>query len=190
MNSMRVQVAFLSILSLWVLAATSSSRVHAQAGSVPALPDWAISRSAELTLTVECRDARHIRFEIRNVGASDTAVVLGSVIGNGRRYVIYRLDLIVTVPGAASTEHHYWPRDYPAAVGGTMGEWVHPLPIRSAYALSATPDDFFHSPRGRLTAIPAGAEWSLRLTIPSPRPEARLLAYWTGALTSNSCRTK
>jgi hypothetical protein len=183
---MGAKLPFLSILSLGALAAALLPTVQAQSGSVTPPPEWAVSRSADLTLTLECRDPGHISFEISNGGATDTALVLGSTVGNGRKYMITALDLTLKSREGGRTEHHYSPRDYPSVIGGTVGDWVQAVPARAAYGMSATPGDFFHGLE-RLTAFPPGAELSLRWAVRKPLPEAMLLAYWNGTLTSNAC---
>ena len=91
-----------------------------------------------------------------------------------------------TTPGRMS-EHRFEPRRYPVAIGGSLGEWIHAIPARGSFTMSAEADDFWVGASGRVTSFAAGAELSLRLTILDPRPEAMLLASWSGTLTSNSC---
>ena len=145
------------------------------------------AQQGELTLTLECLDSMHIRFAIRNLGETDTALKLGSVVGNGMKYMIDDLQLRQRIPSGEVSEHHYWPRRYPSAIGGSLGEWIQAIPARSSYIMSAEASDFWRGASGRVTSFAAGAELSLRLTIRDPRPQAMLLASWSGTLTSNSC---
>ena len=164
----------LNVLTLIAVAAVSA---HAQVGP---------RRQGDLTLTLACRDPAAVTLEIRNNGTTDTTLRLGSVLGNGLKYMVHGLDLIVKMRGGGVDEYRYSPRHYPAAIGGSLSEWLQPLPTRAAYRMSATPDDFFNG-RQRLAAFPAGAQLSLRWTIGDPGAQARLLAYWSGELISDPC---
>jgi hypothetical protein len=164
-------------VTIVMIVALAGMTAHTQIGP---------SRKGDVTLALECRDAAHLGFEIRNVGATDTTLRLGIVLGNGSKYMIDGLDLILKMLDGQPTEFGYSPRHYPAAVGGSLAQWLEPLPTRAAYSMSAIPDDFFNGVR-RLDSFPAGTELSLRWTIRDPPPQAMLLAYWSGTLTSNSC---
>jgi hypothetical protein len=175
------------LISLIVGALVHGGPPATQAQSPP--PEWAVRRSADLTLTLECLDSRNIRFAISNIGTTDTALVLGLSVGNGRKYIIATLDLSVTTPAGKNTEYQYSPRNYPPAIGGRLDDWIQPLPVTAVYAMSATHGDFLHGLE-RLPAFPRNAELSLRWTIRNPKPDAMLLASWSGTLTSNTCRTR
>jgi hypothetical protein len=142
-------------------------------------------RQGDVTLTLRCLDSTHITLELKNVGATDTALRLGSLLGNG--YMVDELDLVSRTPSGRVMEGHYSPREYPAVIGGAIGEWVEPLPARAAYTTFAKPNDFMIDGMGRLDAFPSGSELSLKWTVRAPRPQVWLLAYWSGTLTSNSC---
>jgi hypothetical protein len=154
---------------------------------LPAQSQFHNRRQGDLTLTLECLDSTHVTFSIRNLGEGDTAVRLGTVVGNGRKYMIGDLQLRQKTTAGRMSEHRYEPRRYPVAIGGSLGEWIHAIPARSSFTMSAEADDFWVGASGRVTSFAAGAELSLRLTILDPRPEAMLLASWSGTLTSNSC---
>jgi len=166
------------IATLVALAAAWSPSAHAQAP---------VSRQGDLMLTLACRDSARIRFEVRNVGATDTTLRLGSVLGNGRKYTIDSLHLLQKMPAGQVTEQHYWPHDYPGVIGGLLGEWVEAIPARASYSVSAEASDFINDVSGRLVTFTAGAELSLRLTILAPREQGMLPVYWSGILTSNAC---
>jgi hypothetical protein len=44
------------------------------------------SSRGDVTLTLECRDSGEIKFEIRNVGSTDTILRLGNVMGDGGKW--------------------------------------------------------------------------------------------------------
>jgi hypothetical protein len=142
--------------------------------------------SQPVTLRLECVDSANVRFEITNVGAADTALRLGSVLANGRKYMIDDLNLRMKPPNGNGTEYHYWPRDYPVAIGGRVDQWFQALPARAVYRMPAQAEDFFAF--GRQPSFPPGYELSLRWNISAETPKSLLpLVYWTGTLISNSC---
>jgi hypothetical protein len=168
-----------SIVTLIALATFLSPFGHAQVPS---------NQKADLRLTLECIDSTRIAFAIRNDGETDTALRLGSAVGNGLKYTIDDLQLRQKTPSGQVSENHYWPRRYPSVIGGSLGEWIQAIPARSAFIVTAEATDFWRSDDlGRVTPFGVGVELSLRLTILAPRPQAMLLASWNGTLTSNSC---
>ncbi len=151
-----------------------------------ATPTVQLPASQPVTLTLECVDSANIRFEITNVGPTDTALRLGLVVANGRKYLINDLNLRMKPPNGNGTDYHYWPRDYPVAVGGRVDQWFQALPVRAVYRMSAKAEDFFAF--GRQATFPKGIPLSLRWTISAESPKSLLpLIYWTGTLISNSC---
>jgi hypothetical protein len=128
-----------------------------------------------------------MQFELANGGDSDTTVVPGSVIGNGRWYRIDGLQLVVKAASGSQSVFRYSPRRYPAAIAGSLGEWRQPVPAHTTLQVAADPDDFLNETT-RLRAWEPGAELLLRWTLHEPRPDAMLLIFWSGSLESNSCR--
>jgi hypothetical protein len=88
-------------------------------------------------------DSAIIRFEIRNVGSTDTALPLGQALANGRKYLINELNLRMKPANGNGTDYHYWPRDYPVAIGGRLDQWFEALPVGASYRMSARAEDFF-----------------------------------------------
>jgi hypothetical protein len=169
---------FAKTVSVVALVATLPPSATAQVGP---------SHRGDLTFTLECRDSSQIGFTVKNVGATDTTLRLGTVLGNGSKHMVDDLDLVVKLADGQTLQARYGPRDYPGVVGGTLTDWLEPLPARAAYSMSAKANDFYQGLTQRLAAFPAGAELSLRWVIRDPPPRAMLLAYWSGTLASNSC---
>ena len=163
-------------------AFSTHSPVHATAMPLPMQsPD-----SQPVTLTLECVDSATIRFEIANVGSTDTALPFGHALANGRQYLIDDLNLRVKPSTGNSTDYHYWPRAYPVAIGGRLDQWFEALPARASYRMSAKAGDFFAF--GRQASFPTEAELSLRWTMSAETPKSLFpLVYWTGTLISNHC---
>jgi hypothetical protein len=145
-----------------------------------------------VVLSLECRGPDRLEVAIRNVGTDDTALLLGAVLGNGKKYMLNDLRLLVNSTTEPPSEHWYWPRNYPSAIGGRLDEWIEPLPARASYVMSVTPGDFLGDSIGakrRLDVLPRRAEMWLRLIVREPREQGiRLLTYWTGTLVSNRIR--
>jgi hypothetical protein len=172
-----VKSGSVTIALLVAVAASASSSAHV------------LERHGDVELTLDCVDSTHITFAIRNVGESDTAVRLGSIIG-ADKYTIDDLRLRQKSTTDQITETKYQPRRYPDRVGGRLEEWIQPIPARSSYVMSAESNDFwqFRQPPGRKSVpFPAGAELSVTVTILEPRSDAMWRAFWSGTLTSNSC---
>ena len=172
--------AIVIVIALAVASAYTPLRVTAMPIAVQP------PESQPVTLTLECVDSANIRFEITNVGATDTALRLGSILANGHKYMIDDLHLRMKPPNGNGTEYDYWPRDYPVAIAGRIDQWFQALPVRAVYRMSAKAEDFFAG--GWRSSFPPGIELSLRWNISAETPKSLLpLVYWTGTLISNSC---
>ena len=122
-----------------------------------------------VTLRLECVDRANVRFEIANVGATDTALRLGTALGNGQKYTIDDLNLRVRPPNGNGAEFHYSPRDYPVAIGGRLDQWFQAFPVGAGYRMSAKAEDFFGF--GRYPTFTPGVELSLRWNISAETPK-------------------
>ena len=168
------------------LVAVSALSAHPPLGATATPQSVQPPESPPVTLTLECVDSSNIRFEIRNVGPTDTALRLGSVLANGRKYLIDELNLRMEPANGNGTDYHYSPRDYPVAIGGRVDQWFQAFPERAVYRMSAKAEDFFAFERQ--ATFPKGIPLSLRWTISAESPKSLLpLIYWTGTLLSNSC---
>jgi hypothetical protein len=142
--------------------------------------------SPPITLTLECVDSATIRFEITNVGTTDTALPLGHALANGRKYLIDELNLRMKPSNGNGTDYHYWPRHYRVAIGGRLDQWFEGLPAGASYRMSAKLEDFWGFTRQ--DTFPRGIELSLRWTMSAETPKSLFpLVYWTGTVISNTC---
>ena len=99
-----------TVIVIALALASARPPVRATARPVSVQPP----QSQPVTLTLECVDSANIRFEITNVGSTDTALRLGSILANGRKYMVAGLHLRLKPPNGNDTDTDYWPRDYPA----------------------------------------------------------------------------
>jgi hypothetical protein len=131
-------------------------------------------------------DSTTIRFDITNVGSEDTALPLGSALANGRKYMIDNLNLRMKPTNGNGTDYHYWPHDYPVAIGGRLDPWFQALPAGATYGMSAKLEDFWRF--NSHDSFPRGVELSLRWTMSAETPKSLFpLVFWTGTLISNTC---
>jgi hypothetical protein len=146
------------------------------------------SESQPVRLTLECLDSTSIRFEITNVGSTDTALPLAFALANGQKYVINQLYLRMKPSNGNGTDYNYSPRHYPVAIGGRVDQWFEALPAGASYRMSAKLGDFFGFNGSDSDSFPRGIELSLRWTMSAETPKSLFpLVYWTGTLISNSC---
>jgi hypothetical protein len=163
------------------LAVSAHSAVRATAMLLPMQP----SEPPPVTFTLECVDSATIRFEITNVGSTDTALPLGSALANGRKYLINGLDLRMKPSNGNGTDYNYWPRHYPVAIGGRLDQWFQAFPAGASYRMSAKLEDFWGF--NRQDRFPQGIELSLRWTMSVETPKSLFpLVYWTGTLVWNT----
>ena len=170
----------MTLVVAWALSVHAG--VRATALSIPLQSP----ESPPVTLRLECVDSETIRFEITNVGTTDTALPLGSGLANGRKYLINGLNLRMKPSNGNGTDYNFWPRHYPVAIGGRLDQWFQAFPPGASYRMSAKLEDFWGF--NRLDRFPQGIELSLRWTMFAETPKSLFpLVYWTGTLTSNSC---
>ena len=169
----------ITLVVAWALSA------HAGRATGPPIPLQS-PESPPVTLTLECVDSSTIRFEITNVGTTDTALPLGSALANGRKYMIDKLNLRMKPTNGNGTDYHYSPRDYRSVTGGRFDQWFQAFPAGASYRMSAKLEDFFgFSGQDR---FPRGVELSLRWTMSAETPKSLFpLVFWTGTLVSNTC---
>jgi hypothetical protein len=77
-----------------------------------------------------------LRVTLRNVGRTDTAVVLGKSIGNGNRYLPDSLALEVKVAGDNVERRFEYSDPSVPAVAGRIDPWIVTLPAASEYSLT------------------------------------------------------
>jgi hypothetical protein len=151
-----------------------------------------------ITLTAACQDAR-MTVTIRNAGSEDTALMIGAVLANGRKYLVGELRLSATFPDGHVSGYTYSPADYPAAIGGRLDPWILTLPAGVSYVMPVTPAQFRTSAMGRLAGWPNPGRVSFTLGLMDPgrekispdRAGLSLMKVWHGvdALRSNDIAT-
>jgi hypothetical protein len=153
--------------------------------TAPAAHDVGPKQAGNVNLTLQCGSSSGIRFTIANTGSVDTTLWLGAGLGNGSKYMISDLKLAVRAPAQAAEIYRYSPYHYPSGIAGRLDDWLQALPVRSEFALTATPDDFLSNDRPK--SFPRGSRLALTLVVPEPRSQLLMLKYWAGTLTSNTC---
>jgi hypothetical protein len=141
-----------------------------------------------VALIARCHEPDRVTLTFRNVGNEDTAILLGSILANGRKYMVDGLRLRVKPADGPEVNYEYLPRDYPAVIGGRIDEWVVTLPVAASYVMQVEPAHFHLEDWTRSTQI------SFRLSLRAPNPN-QLAQGWlhasrvyggTGELFSNA----
>jgi hypothetical protein len=166
-------------------------------------PQTGTVEQGTLTIALACTavptPTGSFRLTIANIAVDDTAVLLGTVLANGRWYELRDLTLIVKGPDQdAPAEYQYRSAGYPTGVAGRIDHWILPLPGGSAFSMTVSPRDFF-SPltSNRLANLPSAATVIVRLV---GRPVTydlnvdmtglRNVRLWTGTATSLPLRVR
>jgi hypothetical protein len=108
---------------LAALLAAFTTTAHAQT-EAPRLV-LACSRSATSTF----------RLTMQNVGNTPTAVVIGSILGNDKKYVPEGLQFTLRRDGTADTDVDWFDPSV-AGVGGRIDPWLVPLPAGASYSIA------------------------------------------------------
>src|SRR4029450_14104132 len=87
---MRVRLITILIVVITLVVASAFSTHPLPRAPAPAIPMHP-PESQLVRLTLECVDSTTIRFEITNVGSTDTALPLGFALANGQKCVINTL---------------------------------------------------------------------------------------------------
>jgi hypothetical protein len=96
-------------------------------------------RPDPITLTARCQSLQRLTLTLANTSASDTAIVIGTVLANGQKYLIDRLTLRATTQDGKREQYEYRPRDYPGVIAGRVDDWILALPARSSFVLPVEP---------------------------------------------------
>jgi hypothetical protein len=121
-----------------------------------------VSQGHDLELRMQClrsADAVALRINLRNVGSTDTAVVLGTSIGNGQRYAA---DSLVLDFKRSQNDDAEGFRPTLGAVFGRIDPWIVTLPAASEFSFER-PEDYFFSSRGDPLEIGSSGFIRLRL---------------------------
>jgi hypothetical protein len=149
----------------------------------------------DMSLVVSCgTKPNEIRVTMANQGSTDTSLLLGHVLANGKWYLPRNLVVEITRTNTSDVETlTYHPADVPAGIAGRIDHWVMSLPSQSSFTLVLRAADFI-STTGRFTP---GPNDQLRVRFagqPIPGPLNMDMAgiegwrVWTGSLVSNALR--
>jgi len=150
-----------------------------------------------LRLTLGCERASELvfRFILENVSTEPTAAVIGTILGNDKKYLPGPLGFTLRRAGEADVNFDWFD---PSVVGisGRIDPWVIPLPAGASYSVTVViPNGFRH-------LFFAPADVRLRMTtreIANPNGDLqglRFIHVWIGTLTSDwihvpeSCRVR
>src|SRR5262245_17565773 len=172
-------------LRLWrvifpaLFVASASTVQHAQ--SIPLRLVLACSQRSELTF----------RFTIHNVSPTPTAVVIGTILENDKKYLPIGLELTVRRAGIPDVELNYVD---PMVVGGRLDPWLIALPPDASYSVAVPARKFRLTPRLTEEPFSAPADLQLHLTTRevgranSDMQAISLIHVWVGTLTSDWVR--
>jgi hypothetical protein len=151
-------------------------------------PVAAAEQSPRIRLELQCRRTAELVATIHNEGTADTALIFGTVLGNGVKYTVDHLSLSIRTEGQPEYFRMYRPKHYPAVIGGSLDDWIMPLPVGSSFSLLLHASDF--EGWRSVTSLPP-ATLALRLEVRGPSRSAsgyaQFFRVWTDkdALVSN-----
>jgi hypothetical protein len=140
-----------------------------------------------LRLVVACTPDLTFQFTIQNVGTAPTAVVIGSILGNDKKYLPGKIRFTLRRPGAADTNFDYFDPSVPR-VTGQIDPWLIPLPPSASYSIIVA------IPRGFRGEFSTSAAVTVHLTTHENEPinpdtkGLEFIHVWVGTLTSNAIR--
>ncbi len=105
-------------------------------GLIFSTPGLAERQAGSVGVVLTCRvsaDAIELRAALRNVGKSDTAIALGSVLANGKKYLADAVSADISNAGG-TTRFRYGDPTVPI-VAGRVDPWVITLPVDSKFVL-------------------------------------------------------
>jgi hypothetical protein len=98
----------------------------------------AFAEPMQLELKFQCQvssDHSALRLSLLNGGQADTALVIGTSIGNGRRYVASSVVIEVKRSSDGPVEEYRVGGGLPR-IAGRIDPWIVPLPVGSEFSLS------------------------------------------------------
>lgn len=98
----------------------------------------AFAEPPQLELKVQCQasgDYSTLRISLLNGGQADTALVIGTSVGNGRRYVASSVVIEVKRSSDGPVEEYRVGGGLPR-IAGRIDPWIVPLPVGSEFLLS------------------------------------------------------
>lgn len=86
-------------------------------------------------------EERLLEITLRNVGRTDSAIVLGIILGNGNRYIAENLALEIRT--ATSTTPYRYADPKPSVIAGRVDPWIVGLPMHSEFKLTRSLEHFW-----------------------------------------------
>lgn len=146
----------------------------------------------DLSLVLRCGEQpNEVALTIQNSGETDTAVLIGIALANGRWYL--PRELIVELRRSESPAVEQLVYQGPTGIAGRIDHWVVALPVRATFSVVLRPTDFIStSPPAvatppteltvRLTGRPITSDLNVDMT------GMRAWRLWTGNASSNTVR--
>jgi hypothetical protein len=150
-------------------------------------------QTAPLRLVLACSQASEltVRFTIQNVSATPTAVVIGTILANDKKYLPVGLELTVRRAGIPDVTLTYVD---PMVVGGRLDPWLIALPPDASYSVAVPARKFRLTPHLTQEPFSAPADLQLHLTTRevgranNDMQGISLIHVWVGTVTSDWVR--
>lgn len=154
-------------------------------------------QTAPLQLLLACSQASEltIRFTVHNVSTTPTAAVIGTILGNDKKYLPARLTLTVRRAGVPDATLPYIDPTG-SFVAGRLDPWLITLPPDASYSVPVPAQNFRHTASLTKEPFSAPADLQLRLatreidrtSTSSDMQGLSLIHVWVGTLTSDWVR--
>jgi hypothetical protein len=144
-------------------------------------PVRADSDPIRLTLACESATEPTFRLTFQSVASEPTAIVIGAILGNDRRYALGPLRFVLTRGSSTETIDYF---DV-VAVGGRLDQWLIPLPVGTEYSVPLAISNGYRAQFAAPTRV------RVSYTAPGNRPlnpdlkGLQFIHVWTGMLDSN-----
>jgi hypothetical protein len=146
----------------------------------------------DISLSLACGPSDStVSLTLRNPTEANTAVLLGIVLANGQWYLPREIVAELTREGSADTETLVF--GGPRNIAGPMDHWVVALPMRSAFTLTLSANDFISTSAVQASSAPE--QLRVRLTGKSITSDLNVdmtgmksWRLWNGTATSNTIR--
>jgi hypothetical protein len=129
------------------------------------------SESHKIELAVQCQGsslgATQLRITLRNAGSVGTAIVIGSSIGNGQRYVADFVALDVKRDSNSAVEEF---RPDLGRIAGRVDPWIVTLPAMSEFSFLQPISGYYSSSTIQPLEIGSGIDVRLRWVAPTNPP--------------------
>ncbi len=146
---------------------------------------------APLRLSLSCATSPALAFRltVQNISSEPTAVVIGWILGNDKKYLLAPATLVVTRPGESDVTLTYFDVTVPG-IGGRMDPWLVMLPAGASYSVLVPAGNFRSSPDLKQGDFTRPAKVQVHLPtkeIGNRNPDMEGLKFihvWVGTLTT------